>query len=576
MKLGSITANNFIGIRTATIMLDAPVTMIAGLNYAGKSSMANAIKLALTGDPTRVTLKKDFGHLVREGAKTGNVKMCADGHEFTFDLPKGKWSENELVHQHLQLVLDINAFSNLSATEKRKVIFSITGMNPTPEAISQRLVELGCESDKVNAIKAMLLIGVDEAHREAKSQASKLRILWEQITKERYGSDKGQDWTAEHPAYQEDALKQCQHQISELEDLLALNQKQYGMISAEIKAEAENRQKREIYGNPEARLKRLQDKLAIDEKDLAEWIKKMEAMKAKAAGAVKPVTFVCPCCSSEVYHHGPAQVLMKWVDDGRVADTAAAASAIEYEGYVNRLKSTVANDKRDISECEKAIAIVSSLPALKGEVLNLNLSAVKAKIDSIKADLAKEKDTLADLENKARACAEAATKTSTAATHHADIQAWSKVAEHLAPDGIVSEFLVKALRTVNDRLRQSSMDSGWPQVVINAEMTVTADGRLYGLLSLSEKWRVDAQLTEAISYLSGLRIMVLDGMDILDLPSRSQCLVWLDILGSECDTDGIVVCATLKEPPKKLPPTFQMFWMQDGEVVDQAAIEKAA
>lgn len=51
----------------------------------------------------------------------------------------------------------------------------------------------------------------------------------------------------------------------------------------------------------------------------------------------------------------------------------------------------------------------------------------------------------------------------------------------------------------------------WFRVGIEADMTITAGpGRTYALLSESEKRRADAMVAEAITHLTGLRLLVDD------------------------------------------------------------------
>ncbi len=69
MKITRISAQNYLGIRAADIVLDRPVQLFAGRNGAGKSSLMEGVRHALTGETVRVGLKKDYGSLLTEGAE---------------------------------------------------------------------------------------------------------------------------------------------------------------------------------------------------------------------------------------------------------------------------------------------------------------------------------------------------------------------------------------------------------------------------------------------------------------------------------------------------------------------------
>jgi hypothetical protein len=111
---------------------------------------------------------------------------------------------------------------------------------------------------------------------------------------------------------------------------------------------------------------------------------------------------------------------------------------------------------------------------------------------------------------------------------------------------------------------QSAEDTGWPRVEIAPDMLITFGGRPYQLLSESEKWRTEAVLVEAVSYISGLKLFLLDRFDVLDIKGRSQALAWLDTLGINNEVDTVLVGATLKSATSAWPESFEAFWVHDG------------
>lgn len=111
-----------------------------------------------------------------------------------------------------------------------------------------------------------------------------------------------------------------------------------------------------------------------------------------------------------------------------------------------------------------------------------------------------------------------------AAQHHADVVAWSLIAEALAPTGIPAEILAGALDPFNELLAAQAAVATWQAVVITPEIDITYGGRLYGLLSESEKWRADTLLAIAIARLSGIRLVLLDRFDVLQPTARPQAL----------------------------------------------------
>ena len=103
-------------------------------------------------------------------------------------------------------------------------------------------------------------------------------------------------------------------------------------------------------------------------------------------------------------------------------------------------------------------------------------------------------------------------------------------------------------------------------------MEIRAGGRPYGLLSESERWRADAAIAEAIAHRSGLGLLVLDRLDVLDLDGRSRCIRWLAGLARR--GAQVIVMATLKACPERLPEGVRCVWLEGGRIV--AAAQKAA
>ena len=60
MRITSIKTANFIGAVDVDVKLSCPVLLICGKNHSGKSSIAQAVRMALTGEPSRVVLKKEY------------------------------------------------------------------------------------------------------------------------------------------------------------------------------------------------------------------------------------------------------------------------------------------------------------------------------------------------------------------------------------------------------------------------------------------------------------------------------------------------------------------------------------
>lgn len=140
---------------------------------------------------------------------------------------------------------------------------------------------------------------------------------------------------------------------------------------------------------------------------------------------------------------------------------------------------------------------------------------------------------------------------------------WKALEAILAPDGLPAEIISEAITPLNERLKKSSIDTGWKTCQIDATMEVSMDGRPYTLQSESSRWRADAMIAEALSNLTGLGVLVLDRVDVLDIGSRMQLIKW--VIGLRDEYNNILLFATLKEPPT-MPPTIATHWLENGAI----------
>ena len=71
MKITAIKTSNFLGARNVDAKLSKPICLFAGKNFSGKSSLQEAVRMALTGESVLVSLNKYYRKLVTEGTEYG-------------------------------------------------------------------------------------------------------------------------------------------------------------------------------------------------------------------------------------------------------------------------------------------------------------------------------------------------------------------------------------------------------------------------------------------------------------------------------------------------------------------------
>ncbi|SEU36376.1 AAA domain-containing protein [Burkholderia cepacia] len=188
MKITDIYVANVLGIRTADIRLAKPVALFTGPNGAGKSSLQEAVRMALTGDTVRVTLKKEYGSLVTEGADGGQIVVACGDQANSVMLPSGKLKRELAEDPRLPLVLDAQRFAHLGAAERRAFLYDLMGVKIGVDEMRARLLDrLGFRADAVPApaaarlaaITPMLRAGFEAAQKEAADRARREAIVAE-------------------------------------------------------------------------------------------------------------------------------------------------------------------------------------------------------------------------------------------------------------------------------------------------------------------------------------------------------------------------------------------------------------
>ncbi|MFW5397688.1 MAG: AAA domain-containing protein [Candidatus Accumulibacter regalis] len=579
MKITAIQAKNVIGARDVDVNLSRPVTLFCGANHSGKSSLSEAVRMALIGEPSRVSLKKNYQQLVTEGADVGYAVVEYDRGQSAITLPNG-------AHEHtgsrrpselLPFVLDAQRFARLDANERRQFLFSLTGLSITGHEVTKRMIERGCDAAKVEIIAPHLRAGSDAAHKEAQTKAREAKAAWRAITGETYGAVKAATWKAPKQERADDKLAPTMEALVRIEAQIETNTGTLGDMNGRAKRAAEQAGKLAELRAKAGGYARIADKIKRDEAELKQWEAKVAAA-GKAAGQRMPdePTYTCPSCSVVLRHDHVDGALVEYTSPPPV-DHDAAGRLREYQDAADLMRRCVANGKRDLAAADAAAQALAEIEdAGLAEAPDAEeIEALKADTDELRRQRSELQKILRELEGAERDAQQADQRTAGAATHHADVQQWETIAAALAPDGIPGQMLGEALGPVNGRLVDTAFSTGWMNVAITSDMEITADGRQYALLSESERWRVDAMIAETIAHLSGEKLLVLDRVDVLDIEGREDLLFWLDDLASSGDVDTCILFATLKSLPAKLPDSIQPIWIENGCAVPGRVKEAA-
>ena len=566
MKINRITANNIFGLINIDLDTHVPVQLIAGLNGAGKSSIQNAVRLALTGEPSRVFLKKNYSMMVHEGCKKGKITVQVDDDILRVDLPKGKIIpiDNDM----LPYVLTPSTFAALKADERRKFLFELMGVKIDRAGVKEQLLKTGADEDLVDSLLPLLRAGFPAACEEAKNRAKEAKADWKATTGEAYGSDKAEDWEPEIVHFDQDLLQEKANQMTAIDKQLAQAHARTGELNA-ITHQIENYEQRATFlrekASKETRYQCAVEsaaKLIADQESMLDKVRKM-------AGAVREEDILeCPCCSE----------LLMIVDGdlhkftGIKSDDNTTWDIPKHEAALQGLITGLKNHERSLAEAQAAAIELESLEPAEQPSQEEEFT-LKSEIEGLSAMRGDLQAELSELENQSRLSKQWEITRKKAEAHHDSVVAHLNIAEQLSPSGIPSQLLSKSVKPFNKRLKASSDATGWKFPRVTPDFEIEADGRPYCLLSEAEQWRSDAMLAEAISYLSGLKLIMLDRMDVLDIASRGVLIDWMYALAETDEIDTALIFATLKA----LPPDDEYLhceWLEEGSITQQS--EEAA
>lgn len=603
MKINHINIENVLGISNADVALDKKVTYFMGKNGAGKSSIKEAVKLALLGQPERVTLKKEYGSLIHNNGKAGVVSLGLEGassDEASFVLPKGAHSAPEF-KSAMVYCLDPHLFAALKPEEKRAFLFELTGTKVNREAISKQLAEAGVSATVIDSVLPMLRQGFAAAASYAEAQRKECRGAWRGVTGETYGEVKAQTWQAELPSRPDDggniSIAELEQSLSALRATLAENNQALGAARKDRSIRTAAQTNLDALKKDASRLERVKAKIAVDDSEY-DRIKAdydecaLRAGTAKREGLIHDLArylngFVKHCSTgNDSFDREAAQAVGRYEDQhgdvlaGVARDPEAEKRLPELKAALDLMESAVRNNQRDLTICEHAAETLektagNQLPGV--DAIDEKIKTIEALIKTIDADIRTYSEKLEVEKNAAHAAESAEKRTKQAQEYHQQAMAWGVALDLLSPDGIPAQILRDALGPFNAMLSSVAETFDWAPVMLDGDMNLTFGDRPYQLLSESEKWRVDAVIGLTISSISNLRIVVLDRFDVLDIYGKNELIDGLDNLAADDYLDTALVMGTVKAKPDLSDfPETDVFWVEGGSLASKQLLKKVA
>lgn len=575
MKLTHITLTNFVGINGTITYPCKDTTLFCGPNGSGKSRIADAISFALLGQLCRgVTKKKDLELLISGNQRKASVSIELDTLSVDRTLPDNHSTmsgDGTILHnKFLPYCLDIHKFSAMPESERREFLMRLTGVRTDTDSIKKRMLAMSCDPDKTDMVAPMVRAGFEQAETSAKDEARQEKANWRAVTGRTWSVNNGEDWTPDPIEDVDLGYPAGEHEAK----IVAANDKIQSLMAKHAEMSAVLKLQSNPYFDPKtmasiAREIETLEKTVADEKEshakYAQENKELCDSIQTINNQLQEFITACPSCGEPLDISVPNDGIGFAVEKcDEPAYPREAAPLIAERGTLEANAKETSSTALD--HHQKEVAAMFGLSSKKQRLQNItkqrdeimalckdeNEEVSEDGVQNLTSRIENGRKYKADMESHYREWELAEghklrrdEKVKKAAAHHTNVMQWLHIADALSSSGIPSQLVLDALGSVNKDLQRDSDQTGFEQVSIEPDMSIRYGYRPYQMLSESEKWRVDMICTAVIAKLSGINIVVLDRLDILDLTSRGLVMRWLSEQHGEMQS---IVMATLKAP----------------------------
>lgn len=460
-----LIARNVLGIGDAVVDVDG-VTLIAGPNSGGKSSILDAAAAAASGHPA---LRGVTGKTVlrNRDKESGGVELRAGKAWRTVSWPGGNVDERGDPPRTSPVASGAVKFFDLSERDRIAEIGRRVQMDPTPDDVARALAGFpsvaGISPPQILA--AASEHGWDALHAEAEKQLAKGEAAWLELTGEKHDKDTAPEW---RPASVNPRIA-------------------YRMIDFDVDVMMAER--------------RLLDREAIEKTDRMTF-DELAAAREKLPMAQRRLN------EATRAHNAAAKDLRdrKAKIEGPDASLHGMAAGYAAEG-VKTATERLAAAKAELDDAQaakdRAVLADSALRALaRREDDEQTVEEMLAALDAARA-------RRHDFRRYLRA-----------QELQRNIASRAVLARALSPRGIRKSATNRALLTVNRKMVELCDVAGLPHVVIDGVGGCTIGGRVYRAASESERWAADVMVRIAFTLLEGGTITTVPSLHNLQPSGR--------------------------------------------------------
>ena len=633
MRVNALNLQNFRCFEHLDLKFDKPINFIFGPNASGKSTIAEAMEMALTGRCNGFNPNwRDRAALVRHGADAFKIGLDIDGDNVIhrpelkdcLPRPDAIAKKLEVSREVLAALFDTGHFFSLHPDEKKRVIFDLLDLKVTKANIKRKLkawlkehpgliekYRVDPDEDLLSFIGTTpdsLESAYSQAFDERRLVKRELKAMGPTVPACRSGRDipiEIPDGIA--PEEIKSRIDQNQRELSSLHERLGQRK---GILSFEkrrIEAEIEKvsstlgELKSDVKGfktrAEKTRLSRLEKKKDQAIQEIESRTRELESCREeinrlrvereaedKLIARLQQFSGACPlfeqpieCKTDEVL-----SAISEFLNGERSLNgqvETLAQKAAEIQNLIETREHDLSTIQEDISALrEKLFRYDDNLERIKelekkkaemekrlSECTQDDSEGLRDRIRQVEEELEKDRALLLTIQDNEKR---------KALTHK--LNALEVLVQAFSPKGIMADLLSKAVRSLNESLAQTmkKLTSG----KYSLEMNVNDDVDIHlidhhngtrtnvRLASSSERFRAGIVIQSGLSGLTGLRFMLIDGLDILDQENKGFFFRFIQEVKK--DFDNIFVFSTIGQYAPQNPnlPDVDFWVIQDGHV----------
>ena len=135
---------------------------------------------------------------------------------------------------------------------------------------------------------------------------------------------------------------------------------------------------------------------------------------------------------------------------------------------------------------------------------------------------------------------------------HQSIMLTENIAYRLSSKGFRAEQMIRGVESLNKVVIKICKAHDWPLLKIGKDLSLSWGGRPVQLASKSAQWRVCAILSCAVAWVSGAKLIIFDGADILDEKNYGGFLDFIKEKLVDKLEMSVLWCATIQSGHKEL------------------------